>query len=71
MILKNRCICGAGLYWLMKSSLLNFQKFCICFKNDYYLKLNYINTQLYSTKSKDDKYSKYSLYSEIQTIVLL
>lgn len=51
MILKNRCICGASLYWLMKSSLLNFQKFCFCFKNDYYLKLNYINTQLYSFKA--------------------
>ena len=59
------------LILVYESSLLNFQKFHVCFKNDYYLKLNYINTQLYIIKSKYDKYFKYSLYSEIQPIVLL
>ena len=54
-----------GLILVYESSLLNFQKFHACFKNDYYLKLNYINAQLYIIKSKYDKYFKYPLYSEI------
>lgn len=43
-----------------ESPLLNFQRFHkFVLKYSHYLKLNYINTQLYIIKSRGGKYSKH------------